>query len=528
MPELQQQDPPYRAAVPPPGAPKPDEAAALPEEETAETELYGVSWEFVQEVADGLAAEAEAEAGAAERATDESEAADGEAGGEAGGGAGGGATPEPPADPAPAEPGYLERVRDLHAADLADLIEGLKPDHRIQLLYRLGDDLDPEILAYLDDDVREAIMEELGPETMGRLLGALDTDDAIDLVVDLDADEQQEYLRSVPEEDRRLIEEGLAYPEYSAGRMMQREFVAIPHDWTVGETIDYLRSRDDLPDDFFNLFVVGAAGDPEGTMPLSRVIRSRRPTRVSSLMDEEFRSIPVAMDQEEVALMFRQYGLVETAVVDETGKLVGTITVDDVVDVIDEEAEEDILRLAGVQESDIYRAVLETTKSRFTWLLVNLGTAILASGVIAVFESTIERIVALAVLMPIVASMGGNAGTQTLTVAVRALAMKELEGGNAWRVIGKEVAVGLINGLAFAVITGGLAFAWFGDPSIGMIIAVAMVINLLIAGLSGAGIPILLQRLGLDPAVSSAVFLTTVTDIVGFFAFLGLAAMFLL
>jgi magnesium transporter len=320
----------------------------------------------------------------------------------------------------------------------------------------------------------------------------------------------------------------LSYPEESAGRLMQRETVAVPSAWTVGETIDYMRESEDLPDDFYDLFIVNPKHLPIGAIPLSRVLRSRRPVRLTEIMDTDLHLLPIAMDQEDVAYQFRQYGLVSAPVVDEAGRLVGVITVDDVVHVIDEEAEDDLMKLGGVTETDLYSAALDTAKARFSWLVVNLLTAILASVVIGLFQDSIKKAVALAVLMPIVASMGGNAGTQTLTVAVRSLAMKDLTAANALRFVGKELLVGSFNGLTFAVLTGMVAWLWFDSPGLGLLMATAMIVNLLVASLSGTLIPLGLERLGVDPAIASSVFLTTVTDVVGFFAFLGLAALFLL
>jgi magnesium transporter len=309
---------------------------------------------------------------------------------------------------------------------------------------------------------------------------------------------------------------------------MQRELLAVPSNWTVGETIDYMRAAKDLPDDFYDLYIVDPKHQPIGYVPLSRAMRTRRPVKLTDIMNDDMKIVPVAMDQEEVAYLFRQYGLVSAPVVDDAGRLVGVVTVDDVVHIIDEEAEEDLLKLAGVQETDLYSAVLDTTKARFGWLLINLFTAVAASLVIAQFENTLERIVALAVLMPIVASMGGNAGTQTLTVAVRAIAMRDLSTRNALRFVGKEIIVGLTNGLIFAVLAGMMAWIWFDAPMIGVIIAAAMVINLVVAALSGALVPLGLEKIGVDPAVASSVVLTTLTDVIGFFAFLGLATLFLL
>jgi magnesium transporter len=309
---------------------------------------------------------------------------------------------------------------------------------------------------------------------------------------------------------------------------MQREVVVVPASWTVGQTIDFMRSAQNLPDDFYDLFVVDPKHKCQGAVPISRVLRARRAATIAEVMETDVRPIPFTMDQEEVAYLFRQYGLVSTPVVDDSGRVIGMITVDDIVHVIDEEAEDDLMKLAGLGESDLYGRVFATAKSRATWLTVNLGTAVLASLVIGLFEATLSQAVALAVLMPIVASMGGNAGMQTLTVAVRALAMKDLSATNALRFIGKESLVGLSNGVLFAVLTGAVAWLWFGRADIGFIIGLAMIVNMLVAGLSGTLIPLALDKLKIDPAVASAVFLTTITDVVGFFAFLGLAALFIL
>lgn len=418
-------------------------------------------------------------------------------------------------------------ARRLHAADLADLLERLSYEQRSILLEVLREGFDPEVLPYLDETVRDDVIDILGPEAVGRAIAELDSDDAIAIIEDLGDAEKQAVLEAVEPTGRALLEEGLTFPEYSAGRLMQRELVAVPSHWTVGQTIDFMRTNPNLPDDFYEIFVVDPRFRPIGMVSLGKLLHNKRPVRLRDIMSGDFVRLQADTPQEEVAYLFRQYGLVSAPVVNESGRLLGRVTVDDVVDIVDEEAEEDILRLGGVSELDLQSNVLETTKQRFLWLLINLGTAVLASGVIAIFEATIAQVVALAVLMPIVASMGGNAGTQTVTVVVRALAMRDLSTSNALRVIWKEAAVGLLNGLLFAVLIGAIAALWF-EPMIGAVIAAAMVINMVVAGLSGALIPIGLERLKIDPAIASSVFLTTVTDVIGFFAFLGLAAVFVL
>ncbi len=433
--------------------------------------------------------------------------------------------------------GDVDRVKELieplHYADLADLLEHLSYDERKLLIEVLRDDLDPDMLSELDETVRDDVIEQLGVEEVAAAVAELDTDDAVDFIEELDEEEQRLLLEAIPESDRALIEQALSYPEDSAGRLMQREVVRIPAFWTVGETIDFLRQsadqeEDSLPEVFYNIFVVDPKHKPVGMIALSGLLRTRRHVKVTEVMEVDMKVISASTDQEDVAFLFRQRDLVSAPVVDGAGRLVGAITIDDVVDVIHEETEEDIMRMGGVREDDLYSAAIDTTRSRFSWLLVNLLTAIMASLVIGMFEATIEQIVALAVLMPIVASMGGNAGTQTLTVAVRALAMKELSSTNAVRVVGKELLVGGFNGIIFAVITGVVTWLWFGSIQIAVIIGLAMVANLVIAGLAGSTIPIFLERIGVDPAIASSVFLTTVTDVVGFFAFLGLAAWFLM
>ena len=352
----------------------------------------------------------------------------------------------------------------------------------------------------------------------------LESDDAVYILEDLDAPEQAEILAQMPAADRITLQRSLDYPEESAGRRMTSEFISVPPFWSVGQTIDYMRESEDLPDEFYEIFVVDPGFRLLGTVSLNHLLRAKRPTRVSDIMDETRHVVHAAEDQEEVARMFGHYNLVSAAVVDDSDRLVGIITIDDIVDVIQEEAEEDIRALSGVGDEEISDTVFEIARSRFTWLLVNLGTAILASTVIGLFDGTIEQMVALAVLMPIVASMGGNAGTQTLTVAVRALATRDIGSYNVMRVVMRETFVGFVNGLLFAVIMGIIAAFWFQNSQLGGVIATAMVVNLVMAGLAGILVPLTLDKFGIDPAIASAVFVTTVTDVVGFCAFLGLAA----
>jgi magnesium transporter len=421
-----------------------------------------------------------------------------------------------------------DSASDMWAADVADLIEALDPDRREEFVQTVKDVVDPETFTEVDDDIREAVLDQLEPEELAFAVQQLDSDDALDIVADLDEAQREDLLARLPDADSVLIRRGLEYSEYSAGRLMQRELLAIPAFWTVGETIDFMRSSPDLPDEFYDIYVVDPRHRPLGSLALSRLLRSRRGVHIQDIMDDDVTPVPVDMDQEELADMFRRKDTVSVPVTDETGRLIGVVTIDDIVDVIDEEHEDDMMRMGGLSGDDLYRAAMETAKSRFPWLLTNLVTAVLASLVIAQFDATIQQIVALAVLMPIVASMGGNAGTQTLTVVVRALATRELSRGNALRLIGKEVIVGGANGILFAVLAGGMAWVWFGDKALGGVIAAAMVVNMISAGLFGAAIPVVLERMKVDPAIASTVLLTTVTDVVGFLAFLGLAAAVLL
>ena len=417
----------------------------------------------------------------------------------------------------------------LHSADLADLLEGLNTADRVALLAALGPALDPDVLVDLDEHVRDGVLETIDDARLAAAAAELDSGDAAALVETLEEDARRRVLDAMPEAERRMVEAALSWPESSAGRLMRRDTVAVPAYWTVGQTIDWLRESDGLPDEFYEIFVVDPSHRPVGSVPLHRAMRNRRAVGMDALMQPDLHSIPVETDREEVAYRFEHYDLASAAVVGADGRLLGQIVVDDVMDVMREEAEEDIHRLGGVTaEGDIHLGALGTVRRRWAWLLVNLATAALASLTIALFAETIEQIVALAILMPIVASMGGNAGTQTLTVAVRALATRELNAANAARILWKECVVGSINGVAFAVLAGGAAALWFGDAALGATVGAAMVANLLVAGASGMIIPLALARAGGDPAVSGGVLLTTVTDVVGFFAFLGLARLILL
>ncbi len=418
----------------------------------------------------------------------------------------------------------------LHAADIADLLEQIDEDDRAALIRLYGQEFDGEILSELDESIREEVISILSPQVLTQAVRELDSDDVVDLIEDLEDAQQETILDALEETDRVAVEQALNWPEYSAGRLMQREVVMAPEHWTVGQAIDHLRAtkEEDLPDQFYHIVMVDPRLHPVGNVTLGKLMRSRRETRLADILEETFQIIPAMRDEGDVAYAFNQYHLISAPVVDEEGRLIGVITIDDAMAVLDEEHEEDILRLAGVGEGSLSDRVTETTKQRLPWLAVNLVTAIAASMVISQFEAAIAQIVALAVLMPIVASMGGNAGTQSLTVAVRAIATKDLTGSNVWRVIRREVLVGLVNGVIFAVIMGIVGVIWFGSPALGYVIATAMVINLVVAGLAGTGIPILLERFGIDPALASGAFVTTVTDVVGFFAFLGLAALVLL
>ncbi len=427
------------------------------------------------------------------------------------------------------EAGHIrELIAPLHAADMADLLGFLSGDQRSVLLDHISSDLLPDVLSELDESIRDDVVEMFEPSALAAAVTELETDDAVYVIEDLDQEQQAEVLKALPAEERAALLEGLSFGEDTAGRLMQRDLIAVPAYWTVGRTIDYLRETEDLPDAFHQIFVVDSTYHPIGAVDLDRVLRAKRPVKVVDIMDSGLRRVPVDMDQEQVGYLFQQYGLLSAPAVDPEGRLVGVIMVDDIVEVIHEEVEEDTLRLAGVKEDDLYDSVTETARTRFSWLLVNLGTAALASLVIAAFGASIEKMVALAILMPIVASMGGNAATQTMTVAVRSIATRELTASNAARIVWKEVMVGGVNGLLFAALTGAAGGLIFQDLGLGLVLGAAMMINMILAGLAGIVVPLGLERRGIDPAVASTVFVTTITDVFGFFSLLGLGAWFLL
>ncbi len=414
-------------------------------------------------------------------------------------------------------------VEPLHPADVADLIELAARDERDGLVKALAGIVDADVLAEMNEHVREALIEALGPEQLASLAGQMETDDAVAILEDLEEDDQQAVLRAMEPDDRAAIEEALTYPEESAGRLMQRDLIAVPEHWTVGRVIDYLRSSDELTSDFWEVFVVNPTHHPVGTCKLSAILRAPRSAPVRDIMMEEQTLIPVDMDQEEVALRFQKYAQISAAEDDGEGRLVGMITVDDIVHIIQEEASEDVLLLSGAGEGDINEPVAESYRSRVRWLLANLLTALVASFVIRQFEDSIERLAILAVLMPIVAGVGGNAGTQTLAVTVRAIATNQLTGSNRWRAVGRELRVAILNGITVAVVIGLGVSLVLGSTWLGSVIAVAMLFNIIVAGLAGVLVPLALERAGTDPAVASSVFVTMVTDSMGFLLFLGRA-----
>ena len=422
---------------------------------------------------------------------------------------------------------FLDRsLKELLPADSADIIENLSPENRSKLIELEGFNIDPEIFVELNESIQTEIFLLLSVESIASLLKKLESDNALKILENLDKSKKETVLNRLPPKDRFLLEEGLSYPEDTAARIMQREFTAIPSNWSVGQTIDYLRENKDLPEEFLEIFIVDSDFKPIGTVPSSKVLRTARETKMDLIMREMQVLIPVNMDQEEVGHTFENYNLTSAGVVDKNNKLVGMITSDDILTVVKEEAEEDVLRLAGVGDEEITDSIFKKTKRRFNWLLLNLLTALLATWVISKFGATIEQMVALAFLMPIVASMGGNAGMQTLAVTVRAIATKELSSENFTKIVSKEFVIGILNGIIFAIITGIVVQLWFKEINLTILIAVSMILNMIVAGLFGILVPVSLKKFNIDPAIASSVFVTTITDVIGFLSFLGMGAYF--
>ncbi len=421
-----------------------------------------------------------------------------------------------------------QTLDDLHPADVADLIENLDSETRKKLIEIEAFNIEPEIFIELNESLQSEVLLYLVPESVAKILRKLESDNALQLLEKIEESKKQKVLDKLSPQDRFLLEEGLSFPEDSAARIMQREFTAVPSDWTVGQTIDYLRENKELPKEFLEIFVVNKDFNPIGTVPSSRVLRTPRDSKMNSIMREIPVLISVNMDKEEVGLTFENYNLVSAGVVNKDNKLIGMITADDVVTVVQEEAEEDVLRLAGVGDEEITDGVFKKTKRRFSWLLLNLFTAIIASIVIGFFQEDIEKVVALAVLMPIVASMGGNAGMQTLAVTIRAIAKQEISSGNFYKVVSKEFIIGIFNGIIFAIISAVVVQFWFKELDLSILIAVAMILNMIVAGLFGILVPVSLKKFNIDPALASSVFVTTITDVIGFLSFLGIGSIFFL
>jgi magnesium transporter len=424
--------------------------------------------------------------------------------------------------------GLWQEMEPLHAADIADLLEQLSAADRRRLIALYGQEFDGDILSEVDESIREEVIGLLTPDVLADAVRDLDSDDVVDLVEDLQDRQQETILSALEAGDRLAVQQSLTYPDYSAGRLMQREVVMAPEHWTVGDAIDFMRGAETLPEQFYHIILVDPRLHPVGNVTLGRIMAAPRSAALKDMVEEAFHVIPVTRAEGDVAYAFNQYHLISAPVVDEEGRLVGVITIDDAMTVLDEENEEDYLKLAGVGDTSLTDRAWTAARGRFPWLLINLVTANVAAQVIAQFESTIQQIVLLAILMPIVASMGGNAGTQSLAVAVRALATKDLTASNAGRVILREAGVGCLNGLAFGAIMGGIVALWFGEPVIGLVIAAALMLTLIGAAVGGVIIPLTLERMGVDPAVASGPFVTTITDIVGFFVFLGIATLVLI
>jgi magnesium transporter len=421
-----------------------------------------------------------------------------------------------------------QTLKDLHEADVANLIENLTSGTRIKLIELESFNINPEIFIELNESIQSEVLQLLSIDSIIKIIKRLESDNAIKILENLEKDTKDKILEKLPPKDKFLLEEGLSYPEDSAARIMQREFTAVPSNWSVGQTIDYVREDKDLPEEFLEIFIVDNEFKPVGTVPSSRVLRTSRDLKMNSIMTEMPVLISANMDKEEVGQAFENYNLVSAGVVNKNNKLVGMITADDIVTVVQEEAEEDVLRLAGVGDEEITDSVMLKTKRRFNWLLLNLFTALLATWVISNFGASIEQMVALAFLMPIVASMGGNAGMQTLAVTIRAIATKELSKSNFNRVVGKEFLIGILNGIIFAIITGVIVQFWFKELSLSLLIGVSMILNMIVAGLFGILVPVSLKKLNIDPALASSVFVTTITDVIGFLSFLGLGSIYFL
>ena len=421
-----------------------------------------------------------------------------------------------------------QTLKDLHESDVANLIENLSNETRTKLIELEEFNIDPDIFIELNESIQSEVLQLLSTESIINIIKRLESDDSIKILENLEKSKKETVLEKLPPKDKFLLEEGLSYPEDSAARIMQREFTAVPSNWSVGQTIDYLRENKDLPKEFLEIFIVDNEFKPVGTVPSSRVLRTSRESKMNSIMTEMPVLISVNMDKEEVGQTFESYNLVSAGVVNKDNKLVGMITADDVVTVVQEEAEEDALRLAGVGDEEITDSVIIKTKRRFNWLLLNLFTALLATWVISNFGASIEQMVALAFLMPIVASMGGNAGMQTLAVTIRAIAKKELSTSNFNRVVGKEFIIGILNGIIFAIITAVIVHLWFKEISLSLLIGVSMILNMIVAGLFGILVPVSLKKMNIDPALASSVFVTTITDVIGFLSFLGLGSYYFL
>ena len=421
-----------------------------------------------------------------------------------------------------------QTLKDLHESDVANLIENLSDETRKKLIEIEAFNIDPDIFIELNESIQSEVLQLLSTDSIINIIKRLESDDSIKILENLDKDKKESVLEKLPPKDKFLLEEGLSYPEDSAARIMQREFTAVPSNWSVGQTIDYLRENKDLPKEFLEIFIVDNDFKPVGTVPSSRVLRASRESKMNSIMLEMPVLIPVNMDKEEVGFTFENYSLVSAGVINKDNKLVGMITADDVVTVVQEEAEEDVLRLAGVGNEEITDSVIVKTKRRFNWLLLNLFTALLATWVMSNFGASIEQMVALAFLMPIVASMGGNAGMQTLAVTIRAIATKELSSSNFNRVVGKEFVIGVLNGIIFAIITAVIVQLWFKEINLSLLIAVSMILNMIVAGLFGILVPVSLKKMNIDPALASSVFVTTITDVIGFLSFLGLGSFYFL